>query len=310
MVCLAISTAIWFLIALSKPYTTFVEFDTRYTNLPEDKLLVHKLPDQIAVRVTAQGFTLLSWKMGVSGSTLDIDVSKFPVEKRINRQIINVVTGDLLEQLSRQLGSHSDITRDNILPDTISVVLSDSFSKSVPVIANHRLTFAKDFELDGDIETQPSVVDIYGPRAILDTINVLYTEQVSLEDVDGPKDLVSRLMFPNPAGNVRVEPEKVFVKIPADQYTAGSIMVPIVVKNVPDSFAVRTFPDSIRVDYNIGMRRGVLSSSQFKAEIILPDTADIEDYRKLPVELMRHPDYIKVSRHEPHRVEFIFRKKE
>lgn len=312
LVCVLISTVIWFLIALSKTYTTFVEFGVNYTNIPEDKLLVDELPDHIAVKVTAQGFTLLSWKMGVSNDVLDIDVARkgFPVTSGENVKTIHVVTADLLEPLSRQLGSGSGITRGDILPDTIPVVLSDSASKTVPVLPKHQLTFATDFKLDGDIEVQPSVVDLFGPKRMLDTMRQIYTEVIELEELEDHTRVVAKLLFENPAGNIRVVPEQVFVSIPVDQFIEESIMVPVALENVPPNKEVRLFPDSVEVQYGVGLRRGRTVHSQFKAVVTLPDTADLEDYRKLRVDLEESPNYIKVLRQSPLRVEFIISDKE
>jgi len=55
----SLSVVLWLLINLSKSYTSDVEFDVKYINLPTDKVLQSTPIDKLDASVVSTGFNLL-----------------------------------------------------------------------------------------------------------------------------------------------------------------------------------------------------------------------------------------------------------
>ena len=76
LVCLALSSFLWFLNALEKHYTDHISVPVRYMNLPKNKNLVGKLPSKFELTVDAFGYTLLQHKLRLAFSPVFLDVNE------------------------------------------------------------------------------------------------------------------------------------------------------------------------------------------------------------------------------------------
>jgi hypothetical protein len=63
--CLAISTFLWFLNALSKDYETTLIYPVKYVNLPDKRFLANDPPSNLELTIQAHGFTLLKNKVNM-----------------------------------------------------------------------------------------------------------------------------------------------------------------------------------------------------------------------------------------------------
>lgn len=85
-----------------------------------------------------------------------------------------------------------------ILPDTVNVdvsIVKGLYKKYVDVKANLQNDLPEDKILAG-IKIEPAKMDIYGDQRVVDTLEVIYTEPVSLADVDKPMKKQVKLQLP------------------------------------------------------------------------------------------------------------------
>ncbi|MEM9022997.1 MAG: hypothetical protein AAGB22_04610, partial [Bacteroidota bacterium] len=116
LICLAIAVFVWFLKAFTKSYTLDLQYPLKYTELPQDKVVMTPLPRTLSVEVKAYGFDLLS--AGGSGSdTLEINGQALKYETDQGRQYASFSTSRLYSALNRKLSS--DISVNKILQDTL-----------------------------------------------------------------------------------------------------------------------------------------------------------------------------------------------
>jgi hypothetical protein len=306
LICFLLASAIWLLIALSKTYTTVVDFPVEYVNIPEDKVIINKLPKTVSLELSSHGFGLLSYKLFTNEKTLKINISKYQSEEvgEFNRSVIE--SKNLFDDITDQLGNH--ITVHRFIPDVISIDFNKKTTKLVPVVLDSDISFKAQYKLDGKIELFPKAVTITGPKMILDTLSFIRTKKIKLKDLKGE---VSKSIGFNIDSDIKdIEySSNVIVKIPVDKFTEGSIMVPLGVLNEPRGYRVKTFPDSVLVKYDVGLNNfNRIGPNMFKAAVEMPDTTEIADYDKLQVKLLLTPETVQNSRVSPSKVEFIIRK--
>jgi hypothetical protein len=71
--CILIAMVLWFLRALENTYETQINHPVRYTNLPDDYVLLRPLPRKITLEVEALGFSILKHNWNFSKTPLTID---------------------------------------------------------------------------------------------------------------------------------------------------------------------------------------------------------------------------------------------
>jgi hypothetical protein len=71
--CILIAMVLWFLRALENNYETQINHPVRFTNLPDDYVLLRPLPRKITLDVEALGFSILKHNWNFSKTPLTID---------------------------------------------------------------------------------------------------------------------------------------------------------------------------------------------------------------------------------------------
>ena len=77
---LGVSALIWLLITLSKEYTSSLDLYVKFTNVPQDKMLVNNNVQQIKVDVKASGFKIIRTR--IQNPSIDLDASFFQQNKQ------------------------------------------------------------------------------------------------------------------------------------------------------------------------------------------------------------------------------------
>lgn len=305
--CIAVSTAIWFLIALSKDYKTYIDFPVTYVNAPDDQVIINELPDRIAIEVSSHGFGLLSYSW-FSSKTIAVDLSGLKTKTRGENTHQYVVTKDLVNRFSEQFDGAVVLHNDRIYPDTIHVLLSDTITKKVAVELDLDLSFQDQYNLSDDIQYFPTAVYIHGPRSVLDTMTMLKTQHIKKLGLNESASFTVGFALSNELKDVEFDQPEVLVKIPVDLFTERSQKVGVQALNVPDGYEVRLFPDSIEVQYLVGLKSySTIDRHMFSAVVELPDTSELTNNMRLRVRLLETPEFVDVIDYEPKRIEPFIR---
>lgn len=304
LICVAISTAIWLLIALSKNYTTVVQFPVRYTNLPAHQVVTNNLPGYVSLEVRSYGFQLLSYKL-FGAAPIVIDVSNYESKPIGNIYSSYVLTHNLLAGISDQFSGETTVSR--IWPDTIFMNFSDMMEQQFEVKALLGLTFKESYKQHGTVEINPASVTVSGPVSVLDTMQFLYTNLVVMENVS--EDITKYIDFTiSDVKDVSFSDKLVAVTVPVDEFTEGTVDVDVIAINVPVGYDYKVFPSQVKIYYNVGMKDfDFIDANQFQAAVELPDSSEWESQVEFQVYLTKHPDEVQVINLEPQQVEVILR---
>jgi hypothetical protein len=300
----ALATIFWFLNALSKEYTTTVNYPVTYKDFPSKKILSNELPSRLKLTVRAYGFDLLRYKLSFFQS-LDFPVNEYTNNKmeKVGDNNFLFPTNRMTSQVATQLSSAISVT--HISPDTINFQFSSLIEKKIPVHLNTKLKFEPQFRLAGDIVLKPDSVWVIGAQAIIDSITQVDTELLELKKLNKTKT--------KKIGLVKVEglsfvQKKIEVELPVEQFTEAQKYVSLKVVNLPDSVFLRLFPHEIKLSYLVGLKDyETISVEQFEFEV---DYSTMDTVRnKLKVYLKNSPLNVSNISFYPGEVGYLIEKK-
>jgi hypothetical protein len=299
-ICLFIATILWFLNALSKNYTTEIAYPVKYVNMPKNKFIINEPPRKLQLRVNAHGFTLLRYKLRLAFSPVVLNISELMEENKVaSGSFYNIQSGSIQDNISRQISS--DINILNIRPPTLQLAFDSLESRFVPVGTNLEIQYLSRFNQAGDIQIIPSFIEITGPRAVVEQIDTIFTQRRQFKNIKSNIEKETALEIPE---KITVDPPKVLILIPVDEFTEKSFTLPLVIKSLPSDLKVRLFPQQAEVSFSIGLK-------QFTD--ITPDTFSLYvDWEEsgngvlnLPVRINDIPEGIKSLKISPSHVEYL-----
>ncbi len=301
---LTISAVIWFLNAMGKEYTATLRYPVRFTNYPDNQVLIGELPSNLDLTVSAYGYTLIKHFLGRRLMPITVEVNSYSLNRMPDTETRNYYIPSYLttNRIAGQLGSDIDIL--DIKPDTIFFHFTEMVTGRLPVKPVLELQFDQQFMMRGNVIVDPDSVNVSGPAAILDTMQFVPTRLLRKTGINQPVN--ENVGFPE-FHMLNLSENMVRVNIPVEQFTEASIRIPLEIINLPDTLVLKTFPSEITVSYHVALTDyDRISRQQFKAVI---------DYNKVPegdgrldVEITNQPSNIRSMRFTPRHVDYIIEK--
>ncbi len=299
-VFLMISVFIWLLNALSKNYSSVIEYPLVYTDLPVERVFVGELPGHLDLSINASGYAILRYKTFRKPVPISFNVSAFTLNRPgQDSSRAYIQTRYLKDQVSRQLPS--DLQLLEIKPDTLHFQFARSLTRVLPVRPVFGFETDKQFTTKDGIQLEPDSVSVTGPDVILDTMTHVPTIQTDLGLLSkNYSDKVKLQML----HDLEYEVSKVHCSIELERYTEVQLSIPIEVVNLPDSLSIRTFPDEIKLTCTVGLSKyDRMDNNMFRAVV---DYASVKDrINELDVSLSNIPAYLLGYEYYPKSVEFL-----
>jgi hypothetical protein len=302
---LLLSVLFWFLTALNKDYDTVLSYPVRYIKLPQELVLMNDVPDQLDLNVQSRGFTLLRLKMQSRLSPLVLDANSFSLGSSLGETpiILYLATDLVIEKLQHQLTSEIHIK--SAFPDTLFLQLTDRYTKTTVVKVNLDLEFERQYMQVGKMTISPDSVSVSGSKDLIDTLSAVYTLPVKLT---GLKKNVEMEIDLKPIERLEFSVREVNINIPVEKFTEETLKIPIEVINIPDSLFLRTFPATIEITYRVGLSDYNKVSEHMFMAVLDYSAKESSIGNKLPVELIKIPEYVQVTNFYPKNVEYIIEK--
>jgi len=299
-VFLLISIFIWFLNALSKNYTTEIEFPLTYEGFPEDRVFVGQLPEELSLRINAHGYAILRYNVFRKPVPISFRLSAFTFNRSGgDSSRAYMLTRYLRDQVSGQLPSELQLLE--IKPDTLHFQFARSMTRKVKIVPDFRFVVDNQFTIKDGIRLEPDSVMVTGPDVILDTLRQVFTVRNELGQLTkNYNDKVKLKPIPDLIySNTRVESN-----IELERFTEVQLTLPVRVLNLPDTISMQTFPSRIRFTCNVG-----LSKYDRVNENLIRATVDYDEIgegtRSLDVHIQNTPLYLLSYEYYPKSVEFL-----
>lgn len=304
MICFFISFTFWLLLALSKNYETAIKVKVFYSNAPNKKVIMGDTETEMKLNVLASGFNIIGNYLKSEDDTVMIDLSsKIPNAGRFNSDALTIPSETFIIDIKKKLGTN--ITVKSIIPDIVSFNFSSRSSKRLPVKLSSNMTFEKQFDTSSKIIIVPDSITVFGPPSVLNKTSSLRTKLFSIEKANKTVRMNVELDF---GQYLKSEIESVSVTIPIEKFTEGSVEVPVHVINMPKGFSLKTFPDKVRVRYQVALSAYDKINSGMFDPVVDGDLLNGDSANKLQVKLITKPNNIKSILIEPDRIDYILRK--
>ncbi len=300
-----VSTIFWFIRSLGQQYETNVVYPVKYTDFPENKVLIGDIPQKLILRVRASGFSILKCRLNLNIVPLRFNVNSYAMNNT-GKETYIVITGNIRDMLSEELDQIKILT---ISPDTLFFRLTDIITKKVPVmpaLKMHERFYQKQFTQNGNIRVSPDSITVSGPDNVVSTIHYILTQPIYFTNLT---DTVTDFCKLEPVKSLTYSVQKVKVMIPVDRFTEVENNLPVQPVNVPDSLAMIPIPGQVKVTYHI-----CLSNYQKMLHKPLLPRINYRDISyvhsgRLTVFLADTPSVISNVRFNPHEIEFLITRK-
>jgi len=303
LIFVLIAFVFWFLIALSKEYTTVIDYPVKYTSFPKDKILIQELPDNFQLQITSNGFDLLKYEF--SGFIFPYIIDYKEISNHSQSNHFSFQTNMLLNDLRRKFPSNVKVQ--DIFPKTLVFSFSSMVEKKIPVEADIVYRLAKQYVVADRAIISPDYVIAKGPKAIIDTMTVVKTEQYDLKILDEP---VKKMLSLKEINLVTFSKDKILLFLNVQQFTEKTINIPVVMKGIPDSLSVNFVPDKISVKYKVALNHfNEILPEQFKAVANYSSVVNAKD-SKIPIYLEHRPKKVFDISFSPKRISFLFSEKQ
>ena len=294
-----ISASIWLLNALSKNYTSVIEYPLVYTDFPEDKVFVGEMPRHLDLQINAHGYALLRYKMYRKPVPISFKISAFNLNRGQDSSSAYILTRYLKDQIARQLPAELQLLEIN--PDTLHFQFAKRVTRMVKIKPDFEYSIEKQFTIKDEIMLTPDSVEVTGPDLILDTLAFVYTTRYDLGVLT--RNYSDRVKLSREA-DLQYNLSRVNCSIELERFTELLVTVPIEVLNLPDSIFLQTFPSTIKLNCRVGLSKyDRIDRYPFRA-VVDYDKID-ERITTLNVTIQNLPDYLLGYEYSPKTVEFL-----
>lgn len=298
MTCLLMAIGAWLFLSLNNKYVYTAKTVLVYKNFPQKRAFHALQSDTVDLQIEGTGWQLLFARLRIKPQSIAISLDKLNSRNFIlfSEQLYNV---------NRQLETSQKII--SIRPDTLYFDFSERTVKRVPVRLVSNFTFAKQYDISSDVELNPEYVTLSGPEKELTKITSWPTDTLILQDLQNTA--VSRIaMLGNRMKNVSIFPSSAEVKVPVDEFTEKTIEIPVTIINNKEYYDVKLFPKKVKITFLVA-----LSKYQTINENFIDAVADMNEWKilkhtQLRVTLSRFPDYCKLVKISPEKIDFIIEK--
>ena len=240
---LALSGIFWLQTTLNEVYEREFAIPISVTGIPKNAVLTSDEIDTVRMTIRDKGITLLTYMYG--DVLKKVNVSFKTYAKGNGTGVISAA--ELQKMVYQQLASGSRIT--SVKPEKLEFYYNYGAKKVVPVRWSGRVIPEEMFFISR-VAYQPDSVTIYASQEKLDSINVLYTEQLNYANF---RDTLRANCELAKIRGVKMIPDHVRVTFFTDVLTEESIEgVPIKAINMPVGKSLRTFPAKVNVSFVAG----------------------------------------------------------
>ena len=241
---LLLAGGFWLNLALNETYEKEFSIPVSVVGAPKNVVLTSSETDTVKVTIRDKGFTLLTYMYGDILKKINLNFRSYSK----NNGTGSISAQDLQKMVYQQLASGSRIT--SVKPDKLEFFYNYGAKKQVPVRWSGRV-IPEELYFISRVEYSPDSITIYAPEEKLDSINMVYTEQLNYANF---RDTLVATCELNKIKGVKMVPDRVKVTFFTDVLTEEKIEgIPVVGVNMPEGMILRTFPAKVSVSFVTGV---------------------------------------------------------
>lgn len=274
----------------------------QYDAIAENFILTEAPRKQIEIEVFGSGYELL-------GEQLSLDKSRIKVDLNLARKVNHESYGFAAEKLRNEVLANldKDLNLRRILTDSIRFRTQKKISKEIKVVPRLEIDYNSAYHLRGEVKVEPQKVLISGPEKVVQSMELIQTKLIKLSDVSDTITKEVELDVSEVGEGVIISQQMVDLLVPVEKFTEKQLILPLRVEKLVKDVNLRTYPDEIKVVLIVPLSKyEIVNSDLLSAKVEFNEESIYK--KKLKVKLSGLPDYAKLLRIEPEKVEFIVKK--
>ena len=293
----ALSFLFWIITKLSNTYTGSINFQVDFVDVPDQIVLDGKLEKVVKAEITSSGIQLLLYHYFKNR----IDVSIENAEYDGGVALINLI--DQKFALQQQLFQNAILNF--ISPAQMRIEYNQLKRKKIQVLPPINVDFRPGYDRSGDWEITPDSIWVYGPSGAFDSLKGVTIQGLSIKNID---DDIKEKVSLSPLDPIKFETKKILINAAVSRFTEKSLEAFVNIKNLPDSLAIKLFPQSLQVTFLVRVSMAdQLQAVDFDFYCDYNQTG-FEDGNSLEVLLANKPEGVRNIRWTPKKVDYLIRK--
>lgn len=294
---LFVSAAFWMLQTLRDTLEMTVSLPVELRDMPSDVVLTTELPEKVELTLRDRGTILSQYLYQKKLKPLELNFANYDKAKETDRVIIP--HNDVMRLLQQQLEGSTRVLE--ILPDTLEYYYNRSLPRRFPVKVLGRFTTMPQNYLM-NLHAYPDSVDVYAPKAMLDTMQYAYTAHVDWENLTDTKiDEVAMM----PMRGVKYSHPTVRVQATVGYYIEKTVEVPVVGVNFPADKMLRTFPARVKLTFRVGEAEASRKWEEIFVLVVSYEELMENENSKVRLHLKTLPEGVANVRIQPQEVDYL-----
>lgn len=241
---IALSGIFWLSMTLNETYEQEFSIPVTVVGVPKNVVLTSEETDTIRMTIRDKGITLAAYMYGDMLKNVKINFKPYAH----NNGTGIVTTSELQKIVYQHLVNSSKII--STKPDKLEFFYNYGANKRVPVRWTGRV-IPEDLYFISRVKYYPDSVDVYASQALLDSISVVYSE--NLNYVNFRDTLVVNANLEKIKG-VKMVPDHIKMEFFTDVLTEEKLDgIPVEGINMPPGKILRTFPMKVTVSFVTGV---------------------------------------------------------
>ncbi len=241
---MALSGIFWLSLTLNETYEREFSVPVSVVGVPKNAVLTSDEVDTVRVTIRDKGIMLVFYKYGDALKHIELPFRNYTH----NNGTGQIPASEIQKRIYQNLVSSSKITA--IKPEKMEFFYNYGTKKQVPVRWSGRV-IPEELYFISKVSYEPDSVTIYASQEKLDSINMVYTEQLNYANFRDTLIVDCNLAK---LKGVKTVPDHIRIKFFTDVLTEERISnIPIVGINMPEGKVLRTFPAKTSVSFVAGV---------------------------------------------------------
>ena len=263
---LGLSGFFWLLMTLNETYERELVVPVHIVDVPSDVMLTSDETDTIKVTIRDRGITILTYMYGEALKKVEASFKNYDQTGGNG----SISASELAKIVQNRLAASSKIVA--VKPDKLRFYYNSGSFRRVPVRWRGRVIPEHLYFLS-QVSYDPDSVTVYASEERLDSIRLIYTEQLNYV---GFRDTLAVDCRLRKIEGAKLVPDHVRITFHTDVLTEESIDdIPIEGINVPPNKILRTFPAKVSVKFVTGVN--VYRTLSAKDFTVIADYNELRD---------------------------------
>ena len=280
---------------LTSNYTKTIVFVVKPVDVPSDQVVLDQSIDSIRLELEGYGYNLAKYYIDqpiieISLNDLNKVKSKYQWTKQRN-------FSDLQSKFNKSVRLVSSSV------DQIEFIIEQYESKKVPVELKLELDYKSGFDSFNEYKLSKDSIMITGPNSLIDTINMIQTHKLVLNQIDSEINTKIRIK-PSENKNITHSDTELDFQLKVEKFTEESIKVPVTIVNIDDNMKINYYPKVVSVLYRVSIREyKSVNPMDFRVECDL-NTIN-RDNSVLISSITKKPSNVRKCRIENNQIQYV-----